>query len=262
LTELGARYLADVRRLVNDSDEVLAGMSQSRAQVEGRLRIRVPTGMVLAFMAKLLAGFQQAYPLVSLDVVVADRPTDPDEEGFDLSLGAATATMAGVIDELICPLHRLLGASPTYLAERGTPTHPQTLAEHDCLLFTPVGKTWTFESDKGLITLDVRPKLSANDMNILAAAAAQGNGIALLPTYAAAQYLRAGTLVEVLQSYRIPTVWIKAWVPERRAHIARVRKLIDFLKAHLSPIPPWDIELATNAGRYAADGKKSRIQSL
>jgi DNA-binding transcriptional LysR family regulator len=150
-------------------------------------------------------------------------------------------------------LHRLLCASPGYLARRGTPTHPRTLAEHDCLLFTPVGNTWAFESDKGLLTLDVRPKLSGNDMNILAAAAAEGNGIALLPTYAAAQFLRAGTLVKVLQGYRIPSVWIKATVPERRANIPRVRKLLDFVRAQLSPIPPWDIDLATNDGQVGTN---------
>lgn len=255
LTDLGTRYLSDVRRLVNDSDEVLAGMSQSPAQVEGHLRIRVPTGMAAAFIARLLAEFQQSYPLVSLDVVSADRRTAPDEEGFDLSLRGATAAMHGVIDELICPLRRLLCASPAYLARRGTPTHPRTLAEHDCLLFTPVGTTWSFESDKGLITLDVRPKLAANDMNILAAAAAQGNGIAVLPTYAAAQFLRAGTLVEVLQDYRIPSVWIKAEIPERRVNIPRVRKLLDFLRAQLSPVPPWDIDLA-------ADGSQIETKDL
>lgn len=259
LTDLGARYLSDVRRLVNDSDEVLAGMSRSPAQVEGHLRIRVPTGMAAAFIAKLLAEFQQAHPLVSLDVVSADRRTDPDEEGFDISLRGATAAMPGVIDELICPLRRLLCASPAYLARRGTPTHPRSLAEHDCLLFTPVGNTWSFESYKGLVTLDVRPKLGANDMNILAAAAAQGNGIAVLPTYAAAQFLRTGTLVEVLQSYQIPVVWIKAEIPERRASIPRVRKLLDFLRAQLSPIPPWDVDLAGDDVRVGMKDSEQRL---
>jgi DNA-binding transcriptional LysR family regulator len=200
-------------------------------------------------MARLLAEFQQAYPLVSLDVVLADRRIDPNEEGFDISLGAATTTIPGVVDEPICPLHRLLCASPAYLARHGAPTEPQTLAEHDCLLFSLAGKTWTFESDRGLVTLDVRPKLSANDMHTLATAAVRGNGIALLPTYAAAHFLRAGTLVPVLQSYRIPTIWIKAAIPERRANIPRVRKLLEFLKDHLAPVPPWDVGLATNEER-------------
>jgi DNA-binding transcriptional LysR family regulator len=215
--------------------------------------------MVWGFMAGLLADFQQVYPLVSLDVVLADRRIDPNEEGFDISLGAATTTIPGVVDEPICPLHRLLCASPAYLAKHGTPTEPQTLAEHDCLLFSLAGKTWTFESDRGLVTLDVRPKLSANDMHTLATAAARGNGIALLPTYAAAHFLRAGTLVQVLQRYRIPTIWIKAAIPERRANIPRVRKLLEFLKDHLAPVPPWDVDLATNEERttMAAHGAEA-----
>jgi DNA-binding transcriptional LysR family regulator len=240
LTELGARYLADVRRLVHDSDELFAGMSHSNEQVEGQIRIKVPTPMAVGFMADMLAEFQQQFPLVSLDVVLADRAVDPNEEGFDISIGGLPAAFPGVIDELICPLHRLVCASPDYLARRGEPGHPRELAEHDCLIFWPAGKIWAFESAAGLVSVAPRPKLSANDMVVLTAAAIHGNGIALLPTYAVAKALQAGRLVEVMKAFPVPQVWIKALVSERRASIPRVRSLLTFIKARLTPVPPWD----------------------
>ena len=55
--------------------------------------------------------------------------------------------------------------------------------------------------------------MSANDAVVLTAAALEGNGIALLPSYAVAAALRAGTLVRVLDGFTVPTVWMKALVP-------------------------------------------------
>ena len=57
------------------------------------------------------------------------------------------------------------------------------------------------------------------------------------------QWLRRfarGTLVRVLEEFAVPTVWMKALVPEDRAGIPRVRSLLTFLKARYSPVPPWD----------------------
>jgi DNA-binding transcriptional LysR family regulator len=243
LTESGVRYLPQARRLIHDYDEVFAEMSHSPRQVEGHIRIRVPTPMAIGFMAEALAKFQRQYPRVSLDVVLLERPgeVNPSEEGFDISIGTSRS-FAGVVDEPICPLHKLVCAAPAYLDQRGTPQHPRELARHDCLLFAGIGRTWLFESVTGAVSVNVRPKLSANDQFVLTVSALRGNGIALLPSYAAAVALRAGTLVRVLPRFTVPSIWMKAKVPERRAGLPQVQALIAFLKARYAPVPPWDRE--------------------
>jgi len=243
LTESGARYLPKARRLIHDYDEVFAEMSHSPRQVEGHIRIRVPTPMAIGFMAEALAKFQRLYPRVSLDVVLLERPgeVNPSEEGFDISIGTSRS-FAGVVDEPICPLHKLVCAAPAYLDQRGTPHHPRELARHDCLLFAGIGRTWLFESATGPVSVNVRPKLSANDQFVLTVSALRGNGIALLPTYAVAATLRAGTLVRVLPRFTVPSIWMNAKVPESRAGLPQVQSLITFLKARYAPVPPWDRE--------------------
>ena len=242
LTEFGARYLPQARRLIHDYDEVFAEMSHSPRQVEGHIRIKVPTAMAIAFMAEGLAKFQRQYPRVSLDVVLLERPTavNPSEEGFDVSISGAPGSFPGVVDEPICPLNKCVCGAPAYLQQRGTPQHPRELAQHDCLLFTPLGRTWFFESATGPVSVDVRPKLTANDQFVLTAAALRSNGIAVLPSYAVAAALRAGTLVRVLHRFSVPMVWMKATVPEARAGAPHVRSLVAFLKARYAPVPPWD----------------------
>jgi DNA-binding transcriptional LysR family regulator len=242
LTEFGARYLPQARRLIHDYDEVFAAMSHSPRQIEGHIRIRVPTPMAIGFMADALANFQGQYPRVSLDVVLQDRgAVSPSEEGFDIAITGAPRTFPGVIDETICPLHKWVCAAPAYLEKRGAPQHPRELARHDCLLFESLGRTWQFESATGPpVLVDMRPKLSANDQFVLTVAALRGNGIALLPSYAVSTALRAGTLVRVLPRFTVPSHWLKATVPEGRAGMPQVRSLVAFLKARYAPVPPWD----------------------
>ena len=97
-----------------------------------------------------------------------------------------------------------------------------------------------FESADGPVSVDLRPKLSANESGVLTTAAILGNGIALLPLYSVAPALRAGTLVRVLQGFTAPALWMKAFVPEDRIRIPRVRSLLAFIKAQYSPVPPWE----------------------
>jgi DNA-binding transcriptional LysR family regulator len=240
LTELGTRYLSSARRLMHDYDEVFAEMRCSAPPIEGHIRIKVPTPIAVAYMADTLAEFQEQFPRVTLDVVLTERAVNPSEEGFDIAMGAHPDSFSGVIEEEICLLHWVLCASRGYLNERGAPAHPSDLLHHDCLVFLPTGRTWLFEGPNGLASVDLRPKLSANESSVLKTAAVLENGIALLPLYAVAPALRAGTLVRVLDEFAAPTLSMKAFVPEDRARIPRVRALLAFIKSRYSPVPPWE----------------------
>jgi DNA-binding transcriptional LysR family regulator len=241
LTEVGERLVPRVRAAVAELDEVLAEMARPRRDLEGHLRVKVPTTLTVLYLGTILGRFQAQHPRVSLDVVLTDRPLNPVEEGFDLAVVAFPASFGGVVDEPLCPLRRLACASPAYLAARGVPRHPRELARHDTLNFLPTGPVWTFRSDRGPISVELAPKLGANDNQVLLAAAREGNGVALLPSYVALPALRAGELEQVLDAFPVPEMWVKALVPENRVQIPRVRALLAFLKGSLGHTPPWEL---------------------
>ena len=213
---------------------------QAVQQVGDAQFLKIPTTLAVPYHGTILGRFQAQHPRVSLDVVLADRPLNPVEEGFDLAVVAFPASFSSVVDEPLCPLRRMVCASPAYLAARGVPRHPRELAGHDTLSFLPTGPVWTFRSDHGPIGVEVAPKLSANDNQVLLAAAREGNGVALLPSYVALPTLRAGELEEVLEAFPVPEMWVKALIPENRVQIPRVRALLAFLKGNLGQTPPWE----------------------
>ena len=240
LPEAGHRFLPRVRAAVAELDEVLVDMARPRRDLEGHLRVKVPTTLTILHLDAILARFQAEHPRLSLDVVLADRPLNPVEEGFDLAVTVFPAFFSNVFDEPLCPLRRMVCASPAYLASRGMPKHPRDLAEHDILNFLPTGPIWTFESNRGPIGVEVAPKLSANGSQVLLAAAREGNGIVLLPSYVATPALRSGELTEVLTGFSLPDILIKALVPTNRVQIPRVQALVSTLRNSLGQTSPWE----------------------
>jgi len=224
--------LPRLRTVVSQLDDVFRDSAAASAGVEGHLRIKSPTTIAILSLGAVLPPFQIAHPKVSVEVVMLDRSVNPVEEGFDIAIGALPTSYPGVIDEPLCAYPRVLCAAPAYLARRGEPGHPRDLAGHDCLTFATTGLTWGFESRRGLINVEVKARLSANDSQLLLRAAAAGMGIARIARHVAQPALSAGELVPVLADYPVPEFWIKALLPRNRFDRPAVRSLIDALKAH------------------------------
>ena len=240
LTDVGDRYLRTVREVVRQVDDALAGMARSSGALEGHIRVKVPTTLGVLYLSGILNEFLRSQPMISMDIVLADRSVNPTEEGFDIAIGARPEHYGRVQDRPLCLLKRRLCAAPAYLEKRGAPRHPGDLIDHDCLVFTTSGTRWEFQRDQRLIGIDVRPKLYTNDGMALREAVLAGSGIAVLGDYLVADGLRSGELVEVLGDFDIPGVWLKALVPSDRIELPRIRMLLDWLEQHLTPSAPWE----------------------
>jgi DNA-binding transcriptional LysR family regulator len=97
---------------------------------------------------------------------------------------------------------------------------------------------WRFDGEQEQLSVDVRPRLIANDNVTLRAAALAGNGIAMLPRYVAGDALRAGRLVALLPGFALPKSWFRAHVTQHRAKLARISTLLDWLKDALREALP------------------------
>ncbi len=241
LTDVGERYLHTVRDVVRQVDDTLAGMARSSGELEGHIRIKVPTTLGVLYLNDLLHQFLLSQPMISMDIVLADRSVNPIEEGFDIAVGALPELYGRVQDQPLCLMKRRLCAAPAYLARKGWPQHPGDLVDHDCLVFTTSGARWEFQSAQGLMGIDVRPKLRTNDGAAICQTAIAGGGIAVLTDYLADPALDAGDLVQVLPGFEVPDIWLKALVPSNRIELPRVRMLLDWLAQNLKPLPPWDM---------------------
>ncbi len=236
LTDVGERYLPVLRQLVRQMESTLDGMARADGALEGHIRIKVPSTLSVLSLGELLNEFLAAQPLVSLDVVLADRSVNPIEEGFDIALGARPESYGGVTDHPLCPVRRRLVGAPAYLARAGLPQSAADLAQHDCLVLSTTGTRWELQGPQGLTGVDVRARLRTNDGIALRNAATAGLGIALLADYLVAPALARGELQEVLPEWKLPDLWLKAMVPASRGELPRIRALLQWLSHRLAQL--------------------------
>jgi DNA-binding transcriptional LysR family regulator len=129
-------------------------------------------------------------------------------------------------------------ASPAYLAARGRPEHPGDLAGHDILLYA--NEQWRFRAEGKWIYVRGRPRLRADNGEMLRSAAEAGLGICILPSFIAAPAFERGALEPLLRDYPLEEGGLHAVMPPGRATTARVRALVDFLVERFGPEPEWD----------------------
>lgn len=245
LTDAGERLYARAAGVVADFEELVQTVERDEGKLQGHLRVMAPTTLAMQQLAPVFCAFLLEHPRITLEVALVDHSANPTERGFDLAISGRLASYEGVVDLPLCPVQPLLCAAPGYLLAQVPPAHPRELAKHDCLVFSATGTVWNFRGPKGVVSVNVRARLLADDNLTLLHATAAGLGIASLPAYVARDALAAGALEIVMPHFSPQENWFKAYVPRRRLKIARVKALLDFLHTH------WARKIVDEASRRA-----------
>ncbi|MDP1610234.1 MAG: LysR family transcriptional regulator [Sulfuritalea sp.] len=238
LTEFGRQLLEHASQVAAEVDAVKALREHRQVRPSGRLRVSMPGDFATTLLTEMLAAFMALHPAVSLELDLSPRRVDLLGENFDLAV-----RMGDLPDDALLAAKRIavftsgLYAAPAYLAERGDPTTPEELAQHDALhLLGRNGEPVGWRLNRGTRTWEGVPpgRTAANAPNLLIDLARAGAGIAAVPDYLAAPSVRRGELRRILPDWCMPSH--TAWVvfPGRRLMPAKTRAFIDMLDAALA----------------------------
>lgn len=137
LTEPGALYLAQARRMLDDLDEVEAAIGTVTRAPRGTLRLSAPVWAASNGFVAFLKDYNQRYPDVSVEMDLSGRTVNLVEEGFDLALRAkAPASLdPGLIARPLAEIEFHLMAAPDYLDRAGRPREIAELNGHALLRY-------------------------------------------------------------------------------------------------------------------------------
>ena len=237
-TDAGQAYYERASNVLCELDAAKEVVADAVTQVAGPIRLTAPLSFGVGHLAPALADFAATYPRVELDISFEDRTVDLVAGGFDLAVRLGTLEDSALIARRIAPSRRVLVGSPPYLAQRGRPEHPRDLAGHDHLVYG--NEQWRFRVGNRWDTVRLKPRLRADNGEMLRAAAEAGLGLCVLPTFIASPALQSGTLVPLLRDFPMPEAGLHILMPPGRAVTARVRALSDFLAGRFGPEPAWD----------------------
>jgi DNA-binding transcriptional LysR family regulator len=242
LTDIGRIYYERCLAILSDVEEIEAIASEQSGKPRGTLRLSAPTSFGILHLNEAISQYLKQYPEVQISLSLSDRFIDVVAEGFDLVLRIAALEDSSLIARRISPCRRVLCASPEYLQQNGRPQVPQDLAIHPCLVYSNEAKpdTWVLHGAHGEESVKVNGPVCADNGDVLKAAAVNGLGVALLPTFIVGPELRAGRLQQVLPEFCPPEISIYAAFPSRRYLSAKVRTFVDFLADHFGETPDWD----------------------
>lgn len=200
VTEAGARYADDCRRILAEIDEAEQAAVGEHQAPKGTLTITAPVMFGQLYVTPLLARHLQQWPQLDATCLFLDRIVNLVEEGVDVAVRIGELPDSSLIAVRV---RRVLVASPDYAAARGLPAHPQELPAHDLISAAGVAThpDWHFTVEGRSFAQRVQPRLRSTSNEAAVTAAKEGLGIARLLSYQAAAPLRSGALVPVLEAF-------------------------------------------------------------
>jgi DNA-binding transcriptional LysR family regulator len=233
-TDEGFAYFERCTQLLADLEESEASVSGKARRARGRLRLTAPIALATLRLAPAFAAFSQAYPEITLDIVLSDNLVDFAEEGLDLAIRVGRVGSDNLVARHIGETALLAAASPAYLARAGTPLRPEDLAGHACFTYaySATGNQWQFTGpDNNPLSIRIGGRINANNGMLLAEMAVAGSGIVYAPCFILQPLIANGLLLRVLPDQGVRRLPIHVVYPTRRHLSGKVQAMTAFLGA-------------------------------
>ena len=230
LTDGGRVFYERAKNILAEMEAAEALIAETRAVPRGQLRISAPITFGSRALVPAIAEFLSQNPEVSVELRLTNRTVDLVDEGYDLAFRTGTLPDSGLMARRLAPHELVLCATPTYLAARGKPQHPEDLRQHECLIFahTSMRTEWTFDGPDGRVSVPISGRFAADSGEALRAAAIASQGIILQPRELLRDEITTGRLVTLLPNYEpIARPLHAIYAPDRRM-TPKLRSFLDF----------------------------------
>lgn len=238
VTEAGARFAEDCRRILADIEAAEDAASGTHAAARGTLVLTAPVLFGHLYVMPVLVDYLTRCPDVDAQCLFVDRIVNLDEEGVDVAVRIGELPDSSLQAIKVGSVRQVLVASPTYLREHGSPEHPRDLAGHTLVARggAPMEVDWLFEENGKPLHQRLRARIRTSSNDSAIAAAVAGFGITRMLSYQVADAVRLGQLQTVLEPFETSALPIHVVHREGRRATQKVRGFIDLavqaLRAH------------------------------
>jgi len=185
VTEAGARYGEDCRRILAELAEADQSASGAHGSPHGRLTLTAPVLFGCKFVTPIVTEYLQRYPEVSAACWFLDRLVNMMDEGVDVAVRIGDLPDSSMQAIRVGTVRRVICAAPSYLKQYGIPQSPEDLAKHLIVSASPVTPTpeWRMleNGEPRVVKVHARMTTTTNDSAV--AAVMSGFGLTRLLSY-------------------------------------------------------------------------------
>src|SRR6202165_4055949 len=196
LTDVGARYLERIRRIVADVEGGDRCAVVERTRPSGRLVVSAPIGFGRLHVSPVMSAYLTRYPEVSAELRLSDRMINLVEDGVDLAIRIGHLADSTLVARHVGEMRRIVVASSGYLDRCGEPKTPEAIASHATIQFgaTTASPAWRFVQEGREVSVACAPRFTTNSAAAAIQYAEQGGGLTRVLAYQAAEAIKAGRL--------------------------------------------------------------------
>ncbi|HEY3846918.1 MAG TPA: LysR family transcriptional regulator [Acetobacteraceae bacterium] len=237
LTEQGEALNRTVREVFAKLAMTEALLTESREKPAGRLKVTTTVSFGSSWLAPRLQGFLEAYPDVSISLLLDDSDLDLAMREADVAIRMHPPKQPDLVQRHLMTIEWHLYASAEYLKRHGVPQRAEDLDAHKLVLFgdyhPPVSDiNWLAEVGRRPGN-PRRAVLEVNNSQAVLLAIRSGIGIGALSDFMVPE---AQDLVRVLPDLKSPKVDVFFVYPEELRNSKRVAVFRDFLLARLAEL--------------------------
>jgi DNA-binding transcriptional LysR family regulator len=235
LTEQGEALNRTVREVFAKLAITEALLTESKEKPAGKLKVTTTVGFGSAWLAPRLHGFLEAYPDVSVSLLLDDAELDLAMREADVAIRMHPPKQPDLVQRHLMTMQWQVVAAPEYLKKHGVPQRAEDLDAHRLVLFGqhhPPVQEVNWLADAGRRSGNPRRALlEVNSIHAVLLAVRSGMGIGALPDYVVNEN---PDLVHVLAELKGPKVDVFFVYPEELRNSKRVAVFRDFLLARLA----------------------------
>jgi DNA-binding transcriptional LysR family regulator len=229
VTDAGARFAEDCRRILADIDEAETTAAGTHAAPRGTLTVTAPVLFGQLYVTPILVSYLQQFPQVDAHCLFLDRVVNVVEEGIDVAVRIGELPDSSLQAVRVGRVRRVLVASPDYLKTKGVPLRPEDLADHAIVSAAGVNPVseWRFNDAGTALVQRLQPRMRTTTNDSAIAAALAGLGIARQLSYQVAAQVRSGALQTVLEDFESAPLPVHVVHHEGRRATQKVRAFVD-----------------------------------
>lgn len=243
LTEEGARYFEQARRLVGEIAEAESVLRRGEQQLAGWLRVAASVGFGRLKLMPVVQAFLKRHPDVRIDLRLHDGFIDLVEQGIDVALRIGELEDSSLVAQRVGLSHRVLLAHRRYLRGTKRPKVPADLARLNCIVYTERARhnAWTFTAGAGAAcpagtvrSVQVEGNLQTNSSEVMRASLLAGMGVGYSPTWLFEDEIASGEVQRLLPEWDTPLSPIHLVSPPQRRQSAKVGAFAAFVREALA----------------------------